>query len=154
MWKKKEVKEIKVSHRSGLTGFGWATLNLCLDDENKYMTIKSNKENVYLKYDQIIDINTIDEEKTTEKDKSVVGRALVGGVVLGPIGAAVGGMSGIGSKKSTKTSCYMVINYKSKNAEISQLKFALKGGPWADFIWSVRHRIKGKEKLETTRGYL
>jgi len=33
------------------------------------------------------------------KSKSVVGRALVGGLLLGPVGAIVGGLSGVGSKE-------------------------------------------------------
>lgn len=33
-----------------------------------------------------------------EKEKSVVGRAIVGGLLFGPIGAMIGGASGIGSK--------------------------------------------------------
>ena len=42
------------------------------------------------------------EYETIEKDKSVIGRAVVGGLLLGPVGAIVGGMSGIGAKKETK----------------------------------------------------
>ena len=42
------------------------------------------------------------EYETIEKDKSVIGRAIVGGLLLGPVGAIVGGMSGIGTKKETK----------------------------------------------------
>lgn len=37
------------------------------------------------------------------KSKSVVGRALVGGILLGPVGAIVGGMTGIGEKEITKS---------------------------------------------------
>ena len=33
-----------------------------------------------------------------EKDKSVIGRAIGGGLLLGPLGAVVGGMSGVGKK--------------------------------------------------------
>ncbi|MCF8326540.1 MAG: hypothetical protein K9I84_16405 [Leadbetterella sp.] len=41
------------------------------------------------------------KEKVFEnQSKSVVGRAIIGGVLLGPVGALVGGMSGIGDKKS------------------------------------------------------
>ena len=53
----------------------------------------------------IIDLKreyTSAEYETIEKDKSVIGRAVVGGLLLGPVGAIVGGMSGIGTKKETK----------------------------------------------------
>lgn len=33
------------------------------------------------------------------KSKSVIGRAVIGGLILGPVGALVGGVSGIGDKK-------------------------------------------------------
>ena len=42
---------------------------------------------------------TPEEKAIIEKDKSVIGRAVVGGLLLGPVGAIVGGMSGIGTKK-------------------------------------------------------
>jgi len=46
-----------------------------------------------------------------DEDKSVVKRAVVGGLILGPLGAVVGGMSGIGSKKKEKYKGYIVVNF-------------------------------------------
>lgn len=42
---------------------------------------------------------TSEEKAIIEKAKSAIGCAVVGGLLLGPVGAIVGGMSGIGIKK-------------------------------------------------------
>lgn len=68
---------------------------------------------VYLAYSQITNAGLITEEEIIEKSKSVVGRAAVGGLFLGPLGAIVGGMSGTGKKTKTKSETYFVINYNS-----------------------------------------
>lgn len=48
-----------------------------------------------------IDFFVIEPQKqiVEKKSKSIVGRALLGGVLLGPVGAIVGGMTGIGNKE-------------------------------------------------------
>jgi hypothetical protein len=62
------------------------------------------------------DIHIEDKEYVyEEKDKSVLGRALVGGLVLGPVGAIVGGMSGIGSKKKLSSVPDHFITFKGEN---------------------------------------
>lgn len=47
-----------------------------------------------------------------ESDKSIIGRALIGGVLLGPIGAIAGGLSGMGTKevKANMPDLNMLIN--------------------------------------------
>ena len=42
------------------------------------------------------------EFETKKKKKSVIGRGIVGGVVLGPVGAVVGGMSAVPETKISK----------------------------------------------------
>jgi len=57
------------------------------------------------------------------KDKSVVGRAAAGGLLLGPLGAVLGGMSGIGSKskKFDKETDYLIINYWDKETKSNEV---------------------------------
>jgi len=60
---------------------------------------------------QIISLNQKTKQELMQLDKSVIGRAVVGGVLFGPFGAIIGGMSGIGSKAKVTDNYYLVINY-------------------------------------------
>ena len=68
----------------------------------------------------IISAKYIYENELTENDKSVIGRALVGGLVFGVAGAVVGGMSAMGTK--TKTKCYLKIETKNQDYYFSPLE--------------------------------
>lgn len=51
-------------------------------------------------YNDIVTAHIEDKESITEnKEKSVIGRALIGGLLFGPVGAIVGGMTGMGTKQ-------------------------------------------------------
>jgi len=65
----------------------------------------------YISYQQIIDMKFVSQKQLAEVDKSVLGRAVVGGLLLGPLGAVVGGLSGVGTKKKNIGDYYLVINY-------------------------------------------
>lgn len=65
----------------------------------------------YISYQQIIDMKFISHKQLGTEDKSVIGRAVVGGLLLGPLGAVVGGISGVGSKTKTIGNYYFVINF-------------------------------------------
>lgn len=68
------------------------------------------------------------EMKLTEHQKSVILRALAGGILLGPIGAIVGGISGVGSKKKEeeKEQNYIQISYTNKEGDFIQALFLTK----------------------------
>lgn len=74
--------------------------------ENKPAKIRIEKNAVFLDIDgNTFQINLKNVEllkEITEKDKSVIGRAVVGGLIFGAVGAIVGGMSGIGKKEIQK----------------------------------------------------
>lgn len=96
----KTLEQIPFTHVSGLskiqenTPVGVKVLsNSCIITD-----LSSNvTESIELK--NIVKAQPISESVLTEKDKSVIARALIGGIVFGVAGAIVGGMSGLGTKK-------------------------------------------------------
>ncbi len=66
------------------------------------------------------------EKEVTEKSKSVVARGLTGGVLFGPVGLFLGGLSGIGNKKRTTTNYIYVVSYKSSTGgDIKNVTFSV-----------------------------
>lgn len=51
------------------------------------------------------------ETKLVQKDKSVIGRAIAGGLFFGGVGAVVGGISGTGQKTKRQYERYLTIAY-------------------------------------------
>jgi len=102
------IKLITLTHIDGLSGYG----------EGVKVKFSKNPEEIII--DKTYSIPTKNIESTTfnsskeltEHQKSVVGRSLVGGLLLGPVGAVVGGISGVGTQKETTMIWIITINYK------------------------------------------
>ena len=73
---------------------------------------------------RIKEVVAFTQKEITNKDKSVVGRAIIGTALLGPLGAVVGGISGVGQKGKSKTIAFLAIHYTDKdgNAETAIFK--------------------------------
>ncbi len=66
------------------------------------------------------DINNvaiISDKEIIEKDKSVIGRGVVGNVLFGGAGLILGGLSGLKKKQVEQNIDYLVINYKSNGED-------------------------------------
>lgn len=152
--KKNKALSANFSLVDGLEGFTKGLIvNITADDNNDRLIIKgkfSNIQEVNLKYEQITGITCTTEKEIIDKNKSVVGRAAIGGVLLGPLGAIVGGMSGVGNKQQKKTRYYMIINYKSRDGETKILSFEIIEtlGSWSKLISHVRSKINIVSKEE------
>ncbi|MBR2526512.1 hypothetical protein IKE67_08630 [bacterium] len=75
----------------------------------------TNKENrcENIKYIDIENTNILTEIEQTQKDKSVVIRAVVGGLLLGGVGAIVGGLSAVNPTYEKNKKYYLQIKTKS-----------------------------------------
>lgn len=65
----------------------------------------------YIAHEQIIDMRFIPHSQLATENKSVLGRAVVGGLLLGPLAAVVGGISGIGTKVKSVGEFLFAINF-------------------------------------------
>ena len=85
------------------------------------MMNKFKQSQVGIQDEKIVAITLENEEQIYEhKDKSVVGRAVIGGLLLGPVGAIVGSMSGLkdGQKKVKMPDLILSIEMGQKNKRL------------------------------------
>lgn len=72
----------------------------------------------------------ISGRQITQVEKSVVGRAIVGGILLGGVGAIVGALSANGTKEKVgKEEYFLIINYIDKNGETAAISFVFMSNP-------------------------
>jgi hypothetical protein len=83
--------------------------------ENKYSILKN----------KVISKTLTTSKMLTEKQKSVIKRSLVGVAVAGPLGAIVGGLSGVGTKQTAETVHFLTIVFKDYNDIEHSAMFAL-----------------------------
>lgn len=77
-------------------------------------------------YQQIINFNAVKRDVPSQESKSVAGRAVIGGLILGPTGAIVGGLTGL----SKAYVGYLVVNYWDSDSRIPQT--LLVSGSWPE----------------------
>lgn len=111
--KNKSSKTYYLNHESGLDGFAKTATKTILDEEQMNITFSQ----IGVKNKVCVSIDSITScEKYTEtelKEKSVLGRAVVGGLLFGGAGAVVGAVSGI--KPKEKNVFYMALTYLDGN---------------------------------------
>lgn len=90
-----------------------------------YLTISciGGKQEITLNYNQITDVSYGAKTEIKEKNKSVIGRALGGGLLFGGVGAIVGAVSGTGTKEEKEIHFYFIISYTSQDGEDKFLQF-------------------------------
>lgn len=121
--------------------------DLIIDSEK--LIIKSGKNQSFnISLEQIINAGIITKKEVEMKNKSAIGRGIVGGVLTGGVGLLLGGLSGVGQKVKNISKYFLVINYKSKNTD--DIKIITFGLYIADnrFAKALTSRIKINPNIE------
>ncbi|GIN37792.1 hypothetical protein [Heyndrickxia oleronia] len=61
------------------------------------------------------------EKELVDKNKSAIGRGVAGGLLFGPAGLILGGLSGVGTKKGLQSNHLFIISYLSSKGEIENI---------------------------------
>lgn len=111
----------------------WEYLDIRYDDNYLYLDRLADvklfgkdpiKETYKIPHERILTIDVMTNEEVKVKEKSVITRGLVGGLVFGPAGLILGGMSGIGTTTKVHTTPYLIIAYTGeKEDDIKNLVF-------------------------------
>jgi hypothetical protein len=117
--KNKNVKTYYLNHLEGLDGFPRTATKVTLDEEKKNLTFSQLglKIKVCVPFENITNCEKYTEKEL--KEKSVLGRAAVGGLLFGGAGAVVGAISG--STPKEKNVYYMTLSYLENNEEKTTL---------------------------------
>lgn len=96
-------------------------------------------------YKQLEKIELVTSEQL--KNKSVIGRAALGGIIFGPLGAIVGGMSGIG-QKPIKSKYYIILNFWDINSRILKtISFGANSFLFSSVPRFIKNVELGKKKI-------
>ena len=103
------AKKYKVKHIQGVNFADFEqTLDLTIN-KNELIFSERNKELIKINNSEINNLEILEELEQTQKNKSVIARAIVGGLLLGGVGAVVGGLSGACPTLKTNKKYYLEI---------------------------------------------
>lgn len=122
---------VRFSFAGGTTMFGVGELvTVATDPKEQRVAIfdtRTGEKIVYIAYAQLCGVHRTNEVSTVQKGKSVIGRGAAGGLLFGPVGAVVGGLSGTGKKTKKEVKTYLIISFHptERATEVQELAFGV-----------------------------
>lgn len=95
-------------------------VDLVVDDSKLLIETKAGKYQI--PYERIQEVAHTRETELMRKGKNMIGRAAAGGLLFGPVGAIVGGVTGIGDKKVKGN--FVVVQYLNSQDEEAHIIFS------------------------------
>lgn len=147
------IDKVKCEHTDGLPNT-YEHMPVELFALTDRLFIKVFPNNFELLYTQIDKIEYLSEQQIEEIQKSSVGRAAAGLILLGPLGAIIGGISGVGTKKRYgPNNQYIIINYHSlgsSNIKVMSFKNNFNLTHMQNFVDLVNGYINPQKKQNTS----
>lgn len=115
------------------------------------LIIRSGKQTFELNYDKVTAIKAARKTDLIQKNKSVIGRGVVGGVAFGGVGAIVGALSAVGGKKATKGNL-LIVYYKPDGQDEPQpmafdLRKTSRPARFEKFVLSQRPELAAQDYI-------
>lgn len=98
-------------------------VDVALHEDHLELKNLRSKDPLTLDYSQITDVFYGPDVQIVEKGKSVIGRAVAGGLLFGSVGAVVGAASGLGTKEKKVKRVILVISYTPSQGGDAFLQF-------------------------------
>lgn len=118
-------------------------VTVALYDDHLELSAPMSKTPVSLDYQRINDVYYGFETEIKQKGKSVIGRAVAGGLLLGGTGMVVGAISGTGKKEKKQIKRVFIISYHSLAGKQAFLHFedtrAFKGEKLSKMLKELCH---------------
>lgn len=112
----------RLTEKHGHLAADWM-YDVALYEDHLEIKMPLGKDKTTLLYSQITDVEYGSVTEIVKKNKSVLGRAVAGGLLLGGLGAVIGAVSGTGKKEKKETHLYFIISYTSADGEDKYLSF-------------------------------
>ena len=100
---------------------------------------------------QIINIQKTTSAQLAQMNKSVIGRAVVGDLIMGPLGAIIGGMSALGAKQGVVVTQYVVINFWDVNSRTPQTLLITCNGDQSVDAFINRQKEESQKNISENR---
>jgi len=104
------LKNFDIIHIQGVKFADYQQKLSCKISDKNIVFSDSEKELLNIESGKIENVMVLEEIEQTQKNKSVVARAIVGGLLLGGVGAIVGGISGATPKLKTNKKYFLEIS--------------------------------------------
>lgn len=115
--KEKVFYEKAIKHYEGLGIKEGANCIIRLTNYNLQLCDVKKRPILNISLKDISNVAIISDNELIEKDKSVIGRGVVGSVLFGGAGLILGGLSGLKKKQVMQNIDYLIINYKSNGED-------------------------------------